>query len=225
MIFYSFSLTIAVSDSEPFSVRLTDPVSTKKKRKVALISSSDTENVDGIATEVNKPVTDTQQLHNRSDNEAQAKDGLSKDEQVQAPVKVEGVMQKIIDCLATFPTGEVAYAAELVYLSLPSLDLEAVKSGIIKPPYDTSQLIGLKRFAKELRAKRFGNDWAVTQKTPAWTIPGSGVRIDDPRWHKALESIVGEAGEYLGFGTAKLTTELHTLHLLEQNSVWRDYHK
>jgi hypothetical protein len=33
------------------------------------------------------------------------------------------------------------------------------------------------------------------------------------------------AGKYLGFGNAKITTKLQALHLWEEGSVWRDYHK
>ncbi|KAL2015064.1 hypothetical protein VTK56DRAFT_6416 [Thermocarpiscus australiensis] len=132
------------------------------------------------------------------------------------------VLHSIVHRLETFPTGEVACGTELVDIHLPNIEITGV--GVISPPFDKGQLKGLKAFAKELRAKAFGIDWQEIQRTPTWTIPGSGIKIDDRGWDKLLDRLAGTAGEYLGFGTAKFTPRLHGLYLWEKGSVWRDYH-
>ena len=72
----------------------------------------------------------------------------------------------IVKDMVSFPTGEVAYGAELA--NLPSPDIEVLNIGVVKYPYDNSQLDDVKEFAKQLRDKRSGIDWEQIGKTPMW---------------------------------------------------------
>jgi hypothetical protein len=74
----------------------------------------------------------------------------------------------IIKDLALFPTGEVAYGAELADLPLP--DIKVLNTGVVKYPYDDSQLDEIKEFAKQLRDKRSGIDWEQVERTPMWYV-------------------------------------------------------
>ncbi len=74
----------------------------------------------------------------------------------------------IVNALAAFPVGEVAYGTDSILMPRP--DIEMLNHGIVKPPYDRDQLHSIKKFAKELRAKRFGINWEITKRTPTWCV-------------------------------------------------------
>lgn len=74
----------------------------------------------------------------------------------------------IIKSLASFPTGEVAYGAELAGLPLP--DIEVLNMGRVKCPYNDGQLDNVKGFARQLRDKRSGIDWGQIERTPMWYV-------------------------------------------------------
>ena len=146
----------------------------------------------------------------------------------------------IVSALAAFPIGEVAYGTDSIFMPRP--DIELLNHGIVKPPYDQDQLYSVKKFAKELRVKKFGIDWKTTKRTPTWcvqfltargvwltwslrTVPGSCINITHPEWEKFLAGLACQAGKYLGLGSVTLTTRLQNLHLWEKDSMWRDHHK
>ncbi|EAQ84368.1 predicted protein [Chaetomium globosum CBS 148.51] len=70
----------------------------------------------------------------------------------------------IVKDLASFPTGEVAYGAELADLPMP--DIEVLNTGVIRYPYDEDQLDKAKGFAKQLRDNRSGISWEKIKRTP-----------------------------------------------------------
>jgi hypothetical protein len=74
----------------------------------------------------------------------------------------------IIKDLSLFPTGEVAYGAELADFPLPGI--KVLNIGVVKSPYDDSQLDEIKEFAKQLRDKRSGIDWEQVERTPMWYV-------------------------------------------------------
>lgn len=79
-----------------------------------------------------------------------------------------GSLTNIIETLTTFPTGEVAYGTELANMPLP--DLEILNQGVVQHPYDKNQLRPVKKFANDLRAKRFGINWKAAKRTPTWCV-------------------------------------------------------
>ncbi|SPQ20738.1 4365ba90-5cd0-4ebb-a8c2-fee5817932d9 [Thermothielavioides terrestris] len=132
------------------------------------------------------------------------------------------LLPAIAKCLSSIPTGEIAFGEEAG--GMPHVTLEIFSVGQVSYPYDEHQLCKLKAFAKELRAKQFGINWNDIKKTPTWVIPGSGVTVQHPEWQDFLAGLAARAAEYLGFGNAKLTTELDALYLWEKGSLFRDYH-
>ena len=146
----------------------------------------------------------------------------------------------IVSALTVFPTGEVAYGTDSVLMPRP--DVEMLNHGVVKPPYDQDQLHSVRKFAKELRARKFGIDWMTMERTSTWyvrlftargmwltcpslrTVPGSCIDIHHPEWERFLAGIARQAGKYLGLGNVTLTTRLQNLHLWERDSMWRDHH-
>ena len=121
----------------------------------------------------------------------------------------------IVSALTVFPTGEVAYGTDSVLMPQP--DVEMLNHGVVKPPYDQDQLHSVRKFAKELRAKKFGIDWKTMERTPTWcvhlftargvwltwplrTVPGSCLDITHPEWERFLAGLARQAGKYLGLG-------------------------
>ena len=81
------------------------------------------------------------------------------------------------DCLASFPTGEVAYGIELPGMPLPNLQLSNAE--IVTPPYDNSQIGAIKKFAEQLRAEKFDFDWDKIKRTPTWYVYRPLTHSDD----------------------------------------------
>lgn len=77
-------------------------------------------------------------------------------------------LAKVVDCLALFPVGEVAYGAELFEMPLPDLQID--NADVVTSPYDRGQVGVIKEFAEGLRAKRFGIDWEKVTETPTWYV-------------------------------------------------------
>lgn len=102
--------------------------------------------------------------------EQEANLGLHQNPKPSIPLNNGGATSlcNIVKDLASFPTGEVAYGAELADLPLP--DIEVLNIGVLQYPYVESQLDEVKELAKQLRDNRSGINWEKIKRTPMWYV-------------------------------------------------------